>query len=256
VSALAFTPDGGTLLSGGYDKIVRLYDVSDSAHPRRLAHPIVTDDSVEALAVDPNRNGHVLATGGADDLIRLWDIADPADPRPIGGPLRGHSSSVDAVAIAPSGRLLASGSNDHTVRLWDITDPTRPIAIGQPLTGHEAMVDSVAFSADGRTLATGGQEASAGESVVLLWDVSVPGRPRRLPGSPVGNVSPVAFAADHHLLLTGSPQDGPVLWDLSGADAVRRDPMGAACSRAGGARGRDAWAAQVPDLPYEDACPG
>jgi WD40 repeat protein len=71
VYAVAFSPDGHTLASGSADQTVRLWDVTDSAHPMPLGQPLTGHtDWVNAVAFSPD--GQTLATGGDDRTIRLW----------------------------------------------------------------------------------------------------------------------------------------------------------------------------------------
>jgi WD40 repeat protein len=81
------------------------------------------------------------------------------------------------------------------------------------LTGHTGAVMSVAFALDGRTLATG-----SADNTVILWDLTDPGRPRKLGASLTGHtgaVTSVAFAPDGRTLATGSADNTVILWDLT-----------------------------------------
>ncbi|MGB8963906.1 MAG: helix-turn-helix domain-containing protein, partial [Pseudonocardiaceae bacterium] len=125
VYAVTAGPDGHTLASGSDDQTVRLWNVTDPAHPTPLGPPLTGHTGfVRSVAFSPD--GHTLASGSADRTVRLWNVTDPAHPTPVGQPLTGHTDLVGAVAFSPDGHTLASGSTDRTVRLWNVTDRAPP----------------------------------------------------------------------------------------------------------------------------------
>jgi DNA-binding XRE family transcriptional regulator len=159
VISVAFSVAGHTLASGSADGTVRVWDITDPAHPRPLGQPLTGGTgAVGSVAFSPG--GHTLAGGNYDGTIRVWNL-----PRTV---LTGGTGAVNSVAFSPGGHTLAGGSDDGTIREWDITDPAHPRPLGQPLTSGAGPVFSVAFSPDGHTLAGGNYD-----NTIRLWTLNV-----------------------------------------------------------------------------------
>ncbi|MFI7542373.1 WD40 repeat domain-containing protein [Actinoplanes sp. NPDC049599] len=71
VRAVAFGPDGRSMVSGGADGTALFWEVTDPAHPRPTA-TFARPGAVPAVAISPD--GQFLATGGADATAALWSI--------------------------------------------------------------------------------------------------------------------------------------------------------------------------------------
>jgi WD40 repeat protein len=112
VMALAFSPDGKTLASGGSKRRVRLWDVATGKNTVDLdGH----GDTVSSVAFSPD--GKILASGSWDKTIMLWDVSKG---RKIATLQENGVGPVYSVAFSPDGKTLASGGKDKAIRLWRI----------------------------------------------------------------------------------------------------------------------------------------
>src|SRR5262245_44424199 len=73
VDAMAFSPDGRLIATGGVDTAIKIWDAATGRVLRTLAGH---HGGVKAVAFSPD--GRRLASGGNDGRIRFWEIASGA----------------------------------------------------------------------------------------------------------------------------------------------------------------------------------
>jgi WD40 repeat protein len=148
VSTLAFTPDGGTLVSGS-DKEMKFWDLA--------THEVTAtvDEPASRLAVAPN--GRILASGTADQGIKLRDLKTRRELATI----KGHKDQVYCINFSADSKTLATASWDGTCKLWRVPDGNLLLTFHPGL----GVKWSASFSPDNRTLAIGGGE---GPQIALL----------------------------------------------------------------------------------------
>jgi WD40 repeat protein len=113
VQVAAFSPDGSTVITGGWDRMVQLWDAHTGAP---ISTPLRHDGLLRALAISPN--GRMILTGSYNRKAQLWD---KITGKPIGPAFR-HEAQVWFVAFGPDGRSALSGGQQKTAQLW--TTPT------------------------------------------------------------------------------------------------------------------------------------
>lgn len=113
ILAIAVSPDGSRIVSGGDDHTLRLWDAKTG---QPLGAPLKGHEGeVQSVAFSPDGKYIVSGGGGGDRTLRLWDAKTG---QLIGAPLEGDKSSVYSVAFSPDSRRIVSGGLGNTVRLW------------------------------------------------------------------------------------------------------------------------------------------
>jgi WD40 repeat protein len=251
VRSLAFTPDGGTLLTGTHEAPPEM-----AFYHSVLGRPVINRGFVD------NRT---------PEAVRLWD---PATGRQRGALSLPVGVGLHCLAVAPDGRTAAAGCSAGMVCVWDLAAGRERLTLFTNAADEarwrgvtallkllptkdkfKTTVRAVAFSPNGRLLATAnddgrvqfwdatsGQElrlvcddhrdtpalafAPDGATLVLnrgavleLWDVASGQLQKSLEGHTAA-VRSVAYSADGRFLAVGGDDGAVKLWDL----AAGREP--------------------------------
>ena len=202
VVSIALSSDGRTLISGGLDDRIMLWDLTTG---ERLGILIGHSKPINSLATSPD--GKTLISCSDDDTIKIWQLPNGAMLRSLAG----HSRDVNSVAISPDGQFFASGSEDRTVCVWR----TKTWELLQSFTDLAGMVRSVAISPNSQILASGGLD-----NQIKLWNLNTGHLVRTLSGH-LNSVMSIAISPDGQILASSSKDKTIKLWNPNTGQVIR-----------------------------------
>ena len=115
VDCVETTIEGDTIISGSFDKTIRVWNLETGNCKYILKGHI---GSIRAVAV--SHNGKIIS-GSDDKTLRLYDLETGSFIKEFSG----HMGVVKSVAISHDGLWAISGSFDRTVRIWELNKPFR-----------------------------------------------------------------------------------------------------------------------------------
>ncbi|XP_069144231.1 uncharacterized protein [Solanum lycopersicum] len=111
VYALAMNDSGSLLVSGGTEKVVRVWDPRTGSKTMKLKGHT---DNIRALLLDST--GRFCLSGSSDSMIRLWDLGQQRCVHSYAV----HTDSVWALASTPTFSHVYSGGRDLSLYLTDL----------------------------------------------------------------------------------------------------------------------------------------
>jgi len=214
VYAVAFSPSGEVLATGGSDNRVRLWRVSDGTP---IGDPLQTFATVWSVQFSPD--GAVLAAADSNGAVHQWNTTSR---EPLGEePIQTRQGTVYAICFVRNGTGLATGGADGTIRYWDATDGS---AVGRPVMAHEGALRTLACDPEGSQLASSGVDGR-----VRLWRVGGTAPETELLAENDEGYQEVAFSPDGSQLVftssAGDNQSSVTVWDVEVNSLIRTFPI-------------------------------
>lgn len=172
IRALAIVPGSDTLISGGEDRLVLKWKLSDGA-PLNDSLPV--GSAVSAVAVSPDG---LLAVGDVDGTTTVWRLGARTPLWVARDEAQGKvAAAVSGLMFAPASARLVAAASDGLLRFWHL--PQTPAATVLP--DHDAPVIAVDISPDRRRCLTAASDrslriydAASGQLVQKVTELDAP----------------------------------------------------------------------------------
>jgi WD40 repeat protein/tRNA A-37 threonylcarbamoyl transferase component Bud32 len=209
VATIACSPDGKRIVTGGWNKNAKVWDVASG---KELLTIPTGGDYVFAAAFSPDGMHVALGGDGTPTFVGIWD----AQKGTLVRDLPGHRDSVLSLCFSRDGKRLLTGSYDNTARLWDV-ESGKSLKVFQ---GHEQEVRSVAFSPNEDRILTASEDGS-----VLVWSASSGERVSPMFLGHKGPVYAAVFSPEgKELIASGGYDRRVILWDPTKLKQIRFQP--------------------------------
>ncbi|MBI3864665.1 MAG: protein kinase [Planctomycetia bacterium] len=207
-AALALTPKGDRILTGGYkrtladnkeDWIAQVWDVETEKVVKVLeGHKY----EVTSVAISPD--GQWLFTGDANGRGTLWNAETYAPVHK----LQLHTGKISAAVFLTDSSRLLTASTDRTVFQWEVRSGKAQLPL---VLKHPDTVLAINLVPNSRQALT-----CCGDGVVRIWNIDQAQEAGALPKPEKGAINSVSVSADGLQVLTVNPDEKTVrLWDLA-----------------------------------------
>jgi WD40 repeat protein len=153
---LRFSPDGRTIASASYDRLVKVWDLVRGAELKTLKDH---SDAVYDIAWSPDAK--LLASVAADRAVKVWDVVAGKRLFTLSEP----TDWVYAVAWHPAGKWVAAAGVDRSIRVWEVSPAGGKVV--HSTFAHNAPIIRLAYSADGKILYSLSEDGTA-----KAWDAA------------------------------------------------------------------------------------
>ena len=155
-----FSPfEPSTLLSGGDDRTLRLWDLPSGASTSTF---IGHHDYVRTAAFLADQASGLVISGSYDQTVKVWDPRTPANAVMNFK----HDDPIESVLSMPSGRSMVAAAGNH-VAILDIV-AARPL---QVLQTHQKAVTSLCLATKNQRLVCGGLDGHVKILETENWNI-------------------------------------------------------------------------------------
>ena len=191
---IAFSKDAKTLVTGGSDGSVRLWNLETGQ-----SSGLFRGHNAEVRALAFNAAGTTLASASEDRTARLWQFEVTLQSRDFVG----HTAPVWGAVFAEKGNRLVSASGDRSAKIWDFASGK----VLHELKGHGAGVTCLAAVGDGESVVTG-----SGDGTLKVWNAGTGSLSRTLEGHRGAITAIAAFGSQ---VVSAAADKTLKIWDIN-----------------------------------------
>ncbi len=220
VSAMMIAPDGKTLISGGWDRTIKIWDLTTNSLRRTLRGHTAP---IKVVTLSPD--GQMLASADSDRVIKVWDVSSGRLLKTFKH--NGSIAMLAMLAISADRQTLISGTLYDSIQAWNLQTGqvryTRKLASSQ--TSIERNILSLSLSPDGKTffissvawnkaeIYASGRKADA---ILRQWEIETGKEVRQWRNHQHESMVTAAIASpDGRTFLTGDTQGVIRAWDIA-----------------------------------------
>ena len=192
IYALEFTPDGKYVITGSFDKTLKMWDVKTGKTVRTFGGPQGHKQMVLCLALSPD--GQTMISGGLDKQLKVWNV-------PSSSPLKTltNNEAINDIALTSDAKKVATAGKDGLVKIYNAEDGKELFK----LAGHTGEVKAVAFSTNNATIGSAGVDGT-----LRFWNATN-GQPITVIGGHTGSANDIVIHPNN--VLTFSVGDDGLL---------------------------------------------
>ncbi len=211
VRAVAYSPDGRFIASGGHGSHIFLWDseTKGSSARRFCCHnPGTRRFGVNAL--DFSSDGKLLVSGSSDGTVKVWDTS-------TGNLLKTFDVNYEiySVKFSPDNKLIAGSSysgEENIIYLWDAKT-----GVEERRLHHPEGSWSISFNPNGGFLASGGFL----DGKILIWDLSSGKSVQTFRDPNLRQIRSLSYSPNGDYIVSGVTYGPLPLWAVQTGKIVR-----------------------------------
>lgn len=191
-----FSPDGGSLASGSYERLIYLWKVYGECEN----YCVLKGHQGAIMEIQYSADGTMLFSVSTDKLGAVWDVEVGERIKK----LKGHSSIVNSCGASRKGsQIVCTGSDDGTVRVWDLRS-----RYSSQTFNNIYQVTSVCFGDSSEQVISGGID-----NIIKIWDTRKEEVLYTLSGH-TDTVTGLSVSQNGSYLLSNAMDNTVRLWDI------------------------------------------